>query len=100
MCGDYKCTVNQVSKLDSYPIPKTKDLLANLRGGEKFTKLDHRKPGLTCILPLPAPALTKIAKDGSKSTRCILIAVNYCRFFAFNVFLPIKIGITVKNIHV
>ena len=23
ICGDYKCTVNQVSKLDNYPIPKT-----------------------------------------------------------------------------
>ena len=39
ICGDYKSTVNQVSKLDSYPIPKVEDLLATL-GGEKFTKLD------------------------------------------------------------
>ena len=39
-CGDYKCTVNQVSKLDNYPIPKTDDLLATLGGGNKFTKLD------------------------------------------------------------
>jgi len=40
ICGDYKCTVNQVSKLDNYPIPKTDDLLATLGGGNKFTKLD------------------------------------------------------------
>lgn len=40
ICGDYKCTVNQVSKLDKYPIPKTEDLLATLAGGRKFTKLD------------------------------------------------------------
>ena len=40
ICGDYKCTVNQVSKLDNYPIPKTEDLLATVGGGEKFTKLD------------------------------------------------------------
>ena len=40
ICGDYKSTVNQVSKLDSYPIPKVEDLLATLGGGEKFTKLD------------------------------------------------------------
>ena len=40
ICGDYKCTVNQVSKLDNYPIPKTEDLLATLGGGNKFTKLD------------------------------------------------------------
>ena len=40
ICGDYKCTVNQVSKLDNYPIPKTEDLLATLGGGNKFPKLD------------------------------------------------------------
>jgi len=39
-CGDYKITVNQVSKLDNYPILKTEDLLATLGGGDKFTKLD------------------------------------------------------------
>ena len=38
--GDYKSTVNQISKLDSYPISKVEDLLATLRGGEKFTTLD------------------------------------------------------------
>ena len=40
ICGDYKTTVNQVSKLDNYPIPKVEDLLATLGGGEKFIKLD------------------------------------------------------------
>ena len=40
ICGDYKSTVNQVSKLGSYPIPKIEDLLATLGGDEKFTKLD------------------------------------------------------------
>jgi len=40
ICGNYKCTVNQVSKLDNYPIPKTEDLLATLGKGTKFTKLD------------------------------------------------------------
>jgi len=39
-CGDYKCTVNQVPKLDTYPIPKTEDLLATIGGGNKLTKLD------------------------------------------------------------
>jgi len=32
ICGVYKCTVNQVSKMDNYPIPKTEDLLATLGG--------------------------------------------------------------------
>ncbi len=40
ICGDYKLTVNQVSKLDKYPIPKIEDLFASLAGGQKFTKLD------------------------------------------------------------
>ena len=40
ICGDYKTTVNQVSRVDNYPIPKLEDLLATLGGGEKFTKLD------------------------------------------------------------
>ena len=39
ICGDYKTTINPVSKLDNYPIPKVGDLLASLGGGEKFTKL-------------------------------------------------------------
>ncbi|XP_048590142.1 uncharacterized protein K02A2.6-like [Nematostella vectensis] len=40
ICGDFKVTLNQVSKLDNYPIPKTEDLLAQLGGGVQFTKLD------------------------------------------------------------
>ena len=40
ICGDYKVTVNAVSKLDNYPIPNTDDLLAEIGGGKWFTKLD------------------------------------------------------------
>ncbi len=40
VCGDYKCTINQASKLDNYPIPKMEDLLTTLGGSQKFTKLD------------------------------------------------------------
>ena len=40
ICGDFKLTVNQVSKLDRYPIPKIEDLFAQLAGGKSFTKLD------------------------------------------------------------
>lgn len=40
ICGDYKMTVNKVSKLDNYPIPKCEDLFATLNGGQQFTKLD------------------------------------------------------------
>ena len=47
ICGEYKTTVNQVSRVDNYPIPKVEDLPATLGGGEKFTKLDMSQ---TCLL--------------------------------------------------
>ena len=40
ICGDFKETVNKVSPLDKYPIPKIEDLFSRLSGGQKFTKLD------------------------------------------------------------
>ena len=40
ICGDFKVTINQASKLDRYPIPKIEDLLARLAGGKLFSKLD------------------------------------------------------------
>ena len=40
ICGDYKQTVNAVTPCDSYPIPRTEDIFATLRGGQKFSKLD------------------------------------------------------------
>ena len=40
ICGDYKVTVNQAAKVDSYPLPKIDDLLASLAGGKTFSKLD------------------------------------------------------------
>ena len=40
VCGDFKQTINPVSKLDRYPIPKIKDLFAKVAGGKTFTKID------------------------------------------------------------
>ena len=40
VCGDYKLTVNKVSKLDGYPIPKLDDMNTKLVGGQTFTELD------------------------------------------------------------
>ena len=40
ICGDFKVTVNQASKLDKYPIPKVKDLFTKLTAEKLFSKLD------------------------------------------------------------
>ncbi|KAG7527036.1 T-cell receptor alpha [Solea senegalensis] len=42
LCGDYKLTVNQISKLEQYPIPRIEDLFATLSGGQKFTRIRGR----------------------------------------------------------
>jgi len=40
ICGDIKVTLNRVSKLDCYPIPKIEDLFTKLVGGQRFSQLD------------------------------------------------------------
>ena len=40
ICGDYKLTVNQASKLESYPVPRVEDLFASLSGGRLFSTID------------------------------------------------------------
>ena len=40
MCGDYKFTVNPLLVVDKYPLPKPDDLVEQLAGGQKFSKLD------------------------------------------------------------
>ena len=40
LCGDFKVTINQASKLDKYPLPKISDLYATLSGGETYSRLD------------------------------------------------------------
>ena len=40
ICGDFRMTINPVSKLNRYPIPKTEDLFAMLEQGKLFMKLD------------------------------------------------------------
>ena len=48
ICCDYKVTLNNLSKLESYPIPKVQDLFIALSGGKTFSKLDlsHAYPQL------------------------------------------------------
>ena len=52
ICGDFKQTVNPVSRLDKYPIPKVEDLFVKLTGGCTFTKIDLSQAYLQ--LPLDA----------------------------------------------
>ncbi|KMQ86677.1 reverse transcriptase family protein [Lasius niger] len=40
LCGDYRATVNKAIKTDTYPLPTVTELLAQLAGGKRFTKLD------------------------------------------------------------
>jgi len=40
VCGNYKVTVNEVAKTDTYPLPKIEDLFASLSGGKQFSKVD------------------------------------------------------------
>ena len=40
ICGDFKVTINQVSQVDPYPLPRVEELFTSLSGGKLFTKLD------------------------------------------------------------
>ena len=40
ICSDFSVTINSVSKLDRYPIPKIADFFSQLGGGKYFTKID------------------------------------------------------------
>ena len=40
ICGDYKLTVNQAAKVDTYPLPCIENLFTLLAGGKAFSKLD------------------------------------------------------------
>ncbi|XP_023204972.1 uncharacterized protein K02A2.6-like [Xiphophorus maculatus] len=40
LCGDYKLSVNQGLEADTYPLPRLEELLATLRGGKYFSKID------------------------------------------------------------
>ena len=40
LCGDYKVTVNKITKTESYPLPRIEELFSSLAGGKSFTKLD------------------------------------------------------------
>ena len=40
ICGDFKVTINSVSQVDTYPLPRVKELFSALSGRKYFSKLD------------------------------------------------------------
>ena len=40
ICGNYKLTANKVLRVEQYPLPSLEDMLQDLEGGQKFSKLD------------------------------------------------------------
>ena len=60
ICGDFKMTINQVSKLDRYPIPRIEDLFAKLSGGQHFTKLDLSQAHLQLLLDVKSREVVAI----------------------------------------
>ena len=58
--GDYKLTANRVITLESYPIPRIKELFASLSGGVKFSKLDLKNAYLQLELEKNSKQYTTI----------------------------------------
>ena len=40
ICGNYKVTINQVAKNDTYPLPRIEDIFASLARGTCYSKLE------------------------------------------------------------
>lgn len=40
LCGDYKVTVNNVCRVDVYPLPRVEHVFAELQGGQQFIEID------------------------------------------------------------
>ncbi|XP_072389574.1 uncharacterized protein [Diabrotica undecimpunctata] len=43
ICGDFKITLNPCIEVDEYPLPTPDDLLSQLAGGDKYSKIDTTK---------------------------------------------------------
>ena len=64
ICGNYKLTVNQVIKRDTFPLPRIEDLFAALEGGETFSKLDLAQAHLH--IPLDEASKSMVAINTSR----------------------------------
>ena len=63
LCGDYRVTINQAAKVDSYPLPKVEDLYAAMSGGKVFSKLDMSQAYLRLPLDDKSKELVTTHKD-------------------------------------
>ena len=39
-CGDFEVAISSVSQVDTYPLPRVKELFSALSGGKNLSKLD------------------------------------------------------------
>ena len=60
MCGDFQSTVNPVCEDVSYPLPRTEEMLAQLAGRKRFTKIDLSQAYLQLPLSKQAREYTTI----------------------------------------
>ena len=79
ICGDFKQTVNQASRLDKYPIPRIEDLFAKLAGGQRFTKLDMSQ----AYQQLELDEDSKQYSGPSFKSRILLLLPFVCVLFIF-----------------
>ena len=64
ICGDFKVTINQVSQVESYPLPRVEEPFATLSGGKQFSKLDLAQAYLQ--LPLAEDSKEFVTVNTSK----------------------------------
>ena len=60
ICGDYRLTVNQASRVDSYPLPRVDELFATLVARKTFSKLDLQHAYLQLLLETNSKQYTTI----------------------------------------
>ena len=102
--GDFKLTVNHVSKLDRHPIPKVEDLFVKLSGGVIFSKLDLSSAYQELELDEELKQYTVINKQYTVIDKQYTVINTHCGLFHFN-HLPFGISsapgifqLTIKNL--
>ena len=91
ICGDFRMTLNPVSQLNRYPIPKTEDSFATVKQGKLFTKLAQGRGGVKqgCgdkypqgFVSLYVPPLRYLLGSWNISENHGAIAARYCTCYS------------------